>query len=156
MADLLEQVHATAIAVAGRAAIIRGPSGSGKSDLALRCLATAPSVLVPDVALLVADDQVQVARRGDALIASAPASLHGRIEVRGLGILVLGSVEREARVAIIVDLCGPNEEDRLPDPWPLAALAGVELPLLRLWPFAASAPLKVLTALTQPTLPLVG
>jgi len=50
--------HGTAIAVSGRAALIVGPSGAGKSDLALRCLAVAPTALIPAAAQLVGDDRV--------------------------------------------------------------------------------------------------
>src|SRR5689334_23520913 len=56
LAEASENVHATAIALGGNAALIRGAPGSGKSDLALRCLAIAPTALVPCPASLVADD----------------------------------------------------------------------------------------------------
>lgn len=138
-------LHGTAIAVGGRAALIRGPSGSGKSDLALRCLTLGVSALLADCAALVADDQVRAERRGDTLVVSAPAAIRGLIEVRGLGIVAVPSVE-EARLAVIADLTeGPIE--RLPEPGSCESVLGLEIPVMRLKPFEASAPAKLVLAL---------
>lgn len=141
-----ELVHGTAIALAGRAALIRGVSGAGKSDLALRCLAIPPSPLVPHQAELVADDQVQVEAAGDKLIVRSPPAIRGLLEVRGLGIVRLAAAP-SAELVLVVDLVPPEEVERLPDPWPRIDLLGQSLPRLALWPFEASAPLKVLLAL---------
>ena len=86
MREARELIHGTCVALGPHAALIRGRSGSGKSDLALRFLALPPEHgLEP---LLVADDQVWVERQKDgSLVASAPSNLAGKIEVRGLGIL---------------------------------------------------------------------
>lgn len=142
-------VHATAIALNGRAALIRGPSGAGKSDLALRCLALGPSPLLPGSAALVSDDQVQLEARSGALYARAPATIAHLLEVRGLGIQRLEATTGETRVALAVDLLLAHEPapERYPDPWPHMMLLGVELPVLRLRPFEASAPVKLLLAL---------
>jgi serine kinase of HPr protein (carbohydrate metabolism regulator) len=144
-----ELVHATAIALGGRAALIRGPSGAGKSDLALRCLALPPSALLPDAAQLVSDDQVHLELREGAIHARAPATIAGLIEVRGIGILRLDKFAVEAQVTLAVDLQSPHDSapERYPDPWPHVVLLGVTLPLLRLQPFEASAPVKLLLAL---------
>jgi serine kinase of HPr protein (carbohydrate metabolism regulator) len=149
-----ELVHATAITVGGRAALIRGPSGAGKSDLALRCLALAPSALLPEAAQLVSDDQVQLETRNGAVYARAPATIAGLIEVRGLGIHRLQIPAAEAVVTLAVDLLLPHDPspERHPDPWPHVALMGVALPLLRLRPFEASAPVKLLLALQNAAL----
>lgn len=88
-------LHASAVAVNGRAVLILGQSGAGKSGLALRLIALG--------ATLVADDQVVLRRRGDALIASAPDRLAGMVEVRGVGLLRIACVP-EAVVALAVDL----------------------------------------------------
>lgn len=141
-----ELVHATAIAVGGRAAVIRGESGAGKSDLALRCLAMAPSPLVALPAMLVADDQVRLLRSGDALLATAPDSLRGKLEVRGLGIVIVPCTP-SATVSLIVDLGRPETIERMPGLDSRAGLLGVDLPLLRLAPFEPSAPAKLLVAL---------
>lgn len=141
-----ELVHATAVALGGRAALIRGPSGSGKSDLALRCLAMAPSALVPLQAQLVSDDYVALARVGPRLLARAPDSIRGNIEVRGAGILRLDSIA-EAEVTLVAELVAADQVSRLPDPAPVTDLLGITLPVLALAGFEASAPVKLLLAL---------
>lgn len=132
-------VHATAIALGGQALLLVGPPGSGKSDLALR--------LIDRGAILIADDQVCLTREGDELLASAPESLAGLVEMRGIGI-VPRPFARNIPVAMILDLGAPVE--RLPPPpgeWPRRTKLGVALPVLPLAPFEASAPLKVEAAL---------
>ena len=140
------RVHGTAIAIAGRAALIRGPSGSGKSDLALRCITAAASPLLPARAELVADDQVELEVAGDRLLARAPQVLYGLIEIRGIGIVAAPACAA-AEVALLVDLVASTDLERLPDPPPKAELAGIEFPLFRLRPFEASAAEKLLLRL---------
>lgn len=154
MDGAVERLHATAIAVGQRAIIIRGPSGSGKSDLALRCLTLPSSPLIASTARLVADDQVLVTRDGVSLTVSAPQALLGRLEVRGLGILEVDP-SPEAKAILIVDLVEKATIDRYPDPWPTADLLGLTLPRLYVSAFEASAPLKLLAALAMPSLPPV-
>jgi HPr kinase/phosphorylase len=91
----MTNLHGSAVAFAGRGVLILGASGTGKSALALR--------LVRLGAALVADDRVDLERRGEALVARAPAALAGLIEVRGLGILRLPAVP-EAVATLAVDL----------------------------------------------------
>jgi HPr kinase/phosphorylase len=148
-------MHATAIAVNGRAALIRGPSGSGKSDLAVRCLSLAPSALVAASARLVADDQVILRRQGLALFVSAPPQIAGKLEVRGLGIVEMAA-EPGCKAVLVVDLVARDMIERQPDPWPKARILGLDVPILRLWPFAASAPAVLLLALTWDKLPTLG
>lgn len=147
-----ERVHATAIAIGApggfAAALIRGAPGSGKSDLALRCLGLGASPLVAGIARLVADDQVLLTRRAARLVATAPAAIRGLVEVRGLGIVPLASVDH-AVVALVVDLVPRDAVPRLPDPPGRAVLLGLEVPRVALHAFDASAPLKVLLALQQ-------
>lgn len=152
MDGAVDRVHATAIAVGGRAILIRGISGSGKSDLAFRCLAVPPSPLILGPAQLVADDQVLLRRQGHSLIASAPATLFGKIEVRGLGILEIGAVP-DANVAMVAALASHETVERYPDPWPVTNLLGLNVPLLSICPYDSSAPLKLLAALTMISLP---
>jgi HPr kinase/phosphorylase len=130
------RVHGTCVELGGAGILLRGPSGSGKSDLALR--------LIDGGAVLVADDQVELRREGETVRASAPASLRGKMEVRGVGIV--GMTARDgAALALVIDLAGPPVE-RLPEP-ASQDLLGVALPLLRLDPFEASAAAKVRVAL---------
>ena len=107
----VDYIHATAVAVGRRGALIRGPSGSGKSDLALRCLAICPSALLRDVVKLVADDQVILRREQSGLVATAPPTLRGRLEVRGVGILEV-AVAGEADIVLVADLVsrGPHRK----------------------------------------------
>jgi serine kinase of HPr protein (carbohydrate metabolism regulator) len=139
-------LHATAIAIDGRALLLRGASGSGKSDLALR--------LIDAGARLVADDQSELCRRGAEVIARAPAAIAGLLEVRGIGIVRLDALA-EAPVALIVDLVPAETIERLPARR-TEMILGVALPLIRVAPFEASAAAKLrlaLHAFTAPGLP---
>jgi HPr kinase/phosphorylase len=141
-------VHATAVAIKGRALLLRGPSGSGKSDLALR--------LIDAGARLVADDQSELWRRGDSVIVRAPATIAGLLEVRGVGLFRLDALA-EAPLALIVDLVPPDAVERLPARQ-TATILGVVLPLIAAAPFEASAAAKLrltLHAFTKPTLPAI-
>ena len=154
MDGAVERIHATAIAIGKRAIIIRGPSGSGKSDLALRCLAMSASQLLASPARLVADDQVLVTREGMSLVVTAPQALLGRLEVRGLGIIEMDP-EQAAKVILIADIVERSRIERHPDPWPMVDLLGLSVPLLSVSAFDASAPHKLLAALAMPSLPPV-
>jgi HPr kinase/phosphorylase len=140
-------IHATAIAVAGRAVLIRGPSGSGKSDLALRCLAQPPSPMWKDgPALLVSDDQVALELTDGILYAHAPAAIAGLIEVRGLGIYRVPPAGRTA-VTLVADLTDAQQIPRLPAQTEHELLLGAPIPRIRISPNQPSAHLKLLIAL---------
>jgi serine kinase of HPr protein (carbohydrate metabolism regulator) len=136
------QLHATAVAIDGPSGLsgilLLGPSGAGKSDLALR--------LIDRGARLIADDRVDLITREDHIVLSAPAPIKGLLEVRGLGILRFAHVS--ARLALAIELVGPDAVDRLPEP-DADLFAGHKVPLVRLAPFEASAPIKVELALRQ-------
>jgi serine kinase of HPr protein (carbohydrate metabolism regulator) len=146
--DAFENHHGTAIALGSSAALIRGAPGSGKSDLALRCLALAPTALIPSPTLLVSDDRVQISHAGGRLTAEAPATIRGKLEVRGLGILSVPCVA-SAEIVLVAELTAPERIERFPDPAPEVHIMGVRLPLLYLAPFEAAAPVKLLLALAQ-------
>ncbi|MDX3909663.1 MAG: HPr kinase/phosphatase C-terminal domain-containing protein [Sphingobium sp.] len=131
-----ETLHGTTVALDGRAVLLIGPSGSGKSDLALR--------LTDRGADLVSDDYTVILRKGDTLIASAPENIAGKMEVRGIGIVEMPAV-RDAPLALILDLAAPVQ--RYPDVPATKEIAGISVPLLPLSPFEASAPIKVALAL---------
>lgn len=130
-------LHATAIAIDGRAVLLRGPPGSGKSDLALR--------LIDAGGRLVADDQSELSRCGDHLTVRAPATIAGLFEVRGLGILRLDALA-EAPVGLIADLAAADRVERLP-PRRSCTVLGVAVPLIEIAPFEASAAAKLRLAL---------
>jgi len=130
-----ETVHASTVAIDGRGVMLEGPSGAGKSDLALR--------LIDRGAVLVSDDYTVLVRSGDTLVASAPATIAGRIEVRGVGILPVTSIA-QVPVALLVRLGA--EVDRLPEP-STRSIAGVPIAEIAIDPHQHSAPIKVELAL---------
>src|SRR6185436_17382365 len=114
LSDAPELVYGTCVALGRTAALLRGPSGSGKSDLALRFLFLArrgPAALDPPA--LVADDQVVIRRDGNRVLAAAPESIQGQMEVRGLGIVGVKLVA-EAELVLVVDLVDAGAVERLP------------------------------------------
>jgi serine kinase of HPr protein (carbohydrate metabolism regulator) len=141
-----ERVHATCVALRARrgwrGVLLRGPSGSGKSDLALR--------LIDGGARLVADDQTELVPRAGRLIARAPGTIAGLIEVRGVGIVRLArdQLVTQVALALLVDLAAAPQIERLPEP-SRESLLGHDLPLLALAPFEASAAAKLRLAFRQ-------
>jgi len=114
-----EVVHASCVALGGRAVLIRGASGRGKSGLALRLLALG--------AELVADDRTRIWRAGSRVMADAPDTIRGLIEARGFGILRLPAAGPSV-LSLVVDLDRETAE-RLP-PRRTTGLAGRVLPLV--------------------------
>lgn len=113
-------LHATCVAVDGRALLITGASGAGKSALALRMLALG--------ARLVSDDRTLVWRDGDSLFARCPAqTIRGLIEARGVGLLRADPVD-QAQVTLAADL-DRDEAQRLP-PRRAITILGCDLPLV--------------------------
>jgi HPr kinase/phosphorylase len=144
-----ELVHGTCVAFGRAAALLRGPSGSGKSDLALRFLFLArrgPAALEPPT--LVADDQVMIERRGNCLLAKAPETIRGKLEVRGVGI-VEAKVAMDAELKLVVDLVAASQLERLPTGSERVNLMGVELPVVKLSPWEGSSAIKLALALAR-------
>lgn len=133
-----ETVHSTTVASDGRAVLITGPSGSGKSDLALRLLDRGFA--------LVSDDQTIVRRDGNRLLATAPATTAGKLEVRGLGIVEV-EVASDAPVALVIEL--RSDIQRMPDDNRERLILGVGVPLISIDATTASAPSKVALALDR-------
>jgi len=133
-----ENLHATTVAVDGRAVLISGPSGSGKSDLALRMLDRGFT--------LVSDDRTIVRKEGSRLIASAPATIKGKLEVRGVGIVEIDNVG-DVPLALVVELT--SDIERLPDDSRERLILGIGLPLINVDATIASAPSKVALALDR-------
>ena len=137
----VEFVHATCVAIDGRGVLLRGPSGSGKSDLALRLIQTPPPVGGAP-AKLVSDDQVGLTLRHDVLWAQPAPNLAGKIEVRGLGIINMEH-SSEVPVHLVVDATDREDVPRMPEPDQVVGLCGCRVPVVALAFLEASAPIKV-------------
>jgi serine kinase of HPr protein (carbohydrate metabolism regulator) len=131
-----ENLHASTVAIGGRAVMISGPSGSGKSDLALR--------LIDRGFALVSDDRTIVSKDGDGLTATSPETIRGKLEIRGIGIVAMPSVEN-VPLAMIVELT--SDLTRLPDDDRQRLILGVSIPLISVDAQTASAAAKVVIAL---------
>lgn len=128
----VQTIHATSIAIGGYGVLLTGPSGAGKSDLALRLIDRGASLISDDYTLLIPD--------GEGLIADAPVTIAGKLEIRGIGIVAQPPCGKTP-VRLIVELT--NDIERLP-PSPLTrTVAGVDLAFMKLSPFEASAPIKL-------------
>ena len=133
-----ETIHASTVALDGRAVLITGPSGSGKSDLALRLLERGFT--------LVSDDQTIVRRDGERLLASAPPQIAGKLEIRGIGIVEMERAS-DVPVALLVELT--SDIQRLPDDSRERPILGARLPLISIDAMTASAASKVGLALDR-------
>jgi serine kinase of HPr protein (carbohydrate metabolism regulator) len=121
-----------------RGVLIEGPSGSGKSDLALRC--------VEEGFRLVADDRVVVWASGGRPFGRAPAPLSGLLESRGLGVLPCPALAFAPIALAVTCAASPEAVERYPAGGTLD-LPGQEALLLPLWPFDRAAPAKIRRAL---------
>jgi serine kinase of HPr protein (carbohydrate metabolism regulator) len=112
---LSETVHGTAVLAGAHGVLIRGPSGSGKSTLA--------AALIARGGRLVADDRVHLSACHGRIVATGPAAIVGKLELRGRG-LVSVPHEQSAVIRLLVDIVPEGELERLPAE---ASLAGVLL-----------------------------
>ena len=133
-----ETLHASTVALDGRAVLIMGISGSGKSDLALRLLDRGFT--------LVSDDQTIVKKLGTKLIASAPTNIHGKLEIRGVGIVEMEASDN-VPIALAVELT--SDVTRLPDDSRERPILGIGVPLISVDAMTASAASKVALALDR-------
>jgi hypothetical protein len=133
-------IHASCVAIGGKGVLLLGPSGSAKSDLALR--------LIDDGASLVSDDRTILFIAKGRLHAKAPPTIKGLLEVRGLGVIAL-PVRTHVKIALAVKLGG--EGARLPAPEIYHAPTGLrraaKVPQIALDAAFASTPAKIRTAL---------
>ena len=133
-----ENLHATCVSIDGRAVLIAGPSGSGKSDLALRLLDRGFA--------LVSDDRTIVRKDGGRIICAAPATIQGKLEVRGIGIVDVDYIS-DVPLALVVELS--SAIPRLPDDSRERLILGAPIPLVDIDAQTASAPSKVALALNR-------
>ena len=128
-----EKVPGTCVEVEGLGVLFRGPTGSGKSDLALR--------LIDGGARLIADDYTELSSESAILMARAPETIKDFLEVRGIGILKIGGV-LQAELGVVIDLVTADQVERRPED-ERVELLGIHVPLFRLAPLEASGPAKV-------------
>jgi serine kinase of HPr protein (carbohydrate metabolism regulator) len=133
-----ENLHASCVAIDGRSVVICGPSGSGKSDLALR--------LIDRGFTLVSDDRTILRKEDGKLLAAAPDTIRGKLEVRGIGIVDMPEVQ-DVAVALVVELT--SDIERLPDDNRERLILGSGIPLIDVDAKTASAPSKVILALDR-------
>lgn len=117
-------IHGTLVAWHGKGVLILGPSGSGKSQLALALMGQTPP------AQLVADDRVAVSCKGNHLLGSAPEALFGLIERFGMGIEHHAALEQH-HIDLAVELVPRARLERLPEPAALIwRYEGIDVPKL--------------------------
>ena len=129
-------VHGSAVAIHGNGVLLLGPSGSGKSDLALR--------LIDRGAKLICDDVVNIENSNNLPVMICAPNIAGKIEVRGIGICPVEFVQ-SAPLRLIVQLT--QDVDRMPPEHQRITLSGYSTPMFRLPPFQPSSAIKVEWAL---------
>lgn len=137
-------IHATSLSLhigqEWRGVLIMGPSGSGKSDLALRMIQAAGHA----GSALVSDDYSLLWLSGGQLYAGAPETIEGRMEIRGIGIMA-AETRRLTRIHLAV-LVQSDPIERLPEN-ETTVILGQAIPTIRLNPREASATGKLLACL---------
>ncbi|MCC6827888.1 MAG: HPr kinase/phosphatase C-terminal domain-containing protein [Novosphingobium sp.] len=130
--------QASCVAIEGRAVLIEGAAGSGKSSLAL--------ALIDRGAALVGDDGVLLDRAGDGLVARPHPNTRGLIEVRNLGLIALPAMDgAPVALVLVLDEAAP----RFVEAAEWVERAGLSLPCLRLWPGSPVLPLRAELALAR-------
>ena len=131
----MQNIYATSLNYKGKAVLLTGASGSGKSDIALR-------LIMRYAARLIADDRTNIEAKNGLLKASAPKNIAGLLEVRGIGIQKL-PFDKEGDVILYVELTKDSKEiERMPEEH-FIELEGVKIPAIKLLAFEDSAPEKI-------------
>ena len=135
---MMENIYATCLELNHKGILLIGPSGSGKSDLALR-------LIKEKQAKLIADDRTDVELISGEVVATCPQTIQGLLEVRGIGIVKMPHKE-QTKISLVIELTNNLEEiERLPQD-ETTTLLGVEIKKIRLYPFELSAVHKVALA----------
>lgn len=144
-------VHASCVAFGGKAILIRGLPGAGKSDLVLQLIDSQGYGLGAKLlsAKLVADDQVVLTRIKNEIITTAPSTIKGKLEIRGQGI-VLAPHTAKAKLVGLVDLKPHAEIERMPEPKQrLVDMLDLSFPRCFIDPAAPSAAARIRSFLTE-------
>ena len=112
-------LHASCVAFGYRGVVIIGKSGSGKSSLALELIGLGGA--------LIADDRTVITPSTEKLIATCPPTIRGKIEARGIGILIADTLPN-CHVHLVVDM-DQTEPERIPPPRTIT-LSGIEVETL--------------------------
>ena len=133
MSEVLPNV--SCVALRGRAVLISGPPGSGKSSLAL--------ALMDRGGELIGDDGVTLSQVGELVVATPPPNTEGLIEIRNVGLLEVPT--GRAPVAIVINLL--RDAERLPLGHGYRMLLGHKIPQVDLYPDTPFLALRVEAAL---------
>ncbi len=134
----MSEIHGTCFEIMGVGVLLRGASGSGKSDFALRCIYSG--------AKLVSDDIVVLEKEEDSIVATSPENIRGLIEVRGVGIVKKEYINK-AKISLVVDMEKSDKISRIPKE-EVCNICGVMLKHIRLYPFEVSAVEKLKTVIS--------
>ena len=134
---MTQNIHATCISINKKGVLFLGKSGAGKSDMALRLIAS-------QKAKLVADDRVEIWIQKNRLKARAPIQIKNLLEVRNVGIIEIKSLS-SVYIELAIELTNEKLE-RMPEE-AFYEIEGLKIPLIKLNPFESSAPAKILAAL---------
>jgi len=139
--------HGTAIAIGERGVLLLGPSGSGKSDLALRLIDAGALLIADDAVLLAPCDAPQTGRINAAPLPGAS----GRLMVRDIGIIPVPAAPQPLRLALAIRLVAEHRSSVLPLAQldSIALLPGRHLPVITLPPFDGTSARKVVLALER-------
>lgn len=138
-------VHGTAIVIGTRGFLFIGPSGTGKSAVALHCIEEARARGL--FAALIADDQVFITESNGRLIARAPKSIAGLAEIRGAGIVPVETIEAGVISRAIRPIEPPFAERLAPDGETAEVLPPLLVPLTRLPLFPCMSAFSTLVAI---------
>ncbi len=135
-------IHGTLISVDGKGVLLKGESGSGKSDLALRFIKN-------EKAKLVADDRVDIDISDNRVIGKAPLILKGKLEVRNIGIIEDVETTNQVDVFLCVELVKNREcLDRLPQD-EFEIILNKKIPKIKLYAFDCSTICKILVKISS-------